>query len=383
MEYGNGIVGDMCVHMLDMVRWMLGSGLADAIASTGGILVDKQSKANISDTQTATFDYPDSEESCGQHRTWGEPRRPKYPWARDILRRQRHAEGRASSATTSSGGQEWQAVHKTSQYEFEQYPRTRRKGPRAARRARDPPPHAGFSGGIDSAAGRSRTSSRATSRRPRCILAEHLDEAGPQSGAGMRSRATSEKDDEANRVVAPAVPEAVESSRSLIAGPTDEHSNPKSLKIQRRNRARAAVIRQRFICGGCAAGMGLWDTECGSPASSRWSAAHGTRRKPEASSRQFIRIHPGADQRPVRPRRLVSGRSSRDARHCGAGRKPDIGLLPVPLPERQRAVLKTRGSLPSGFLFHSDRWHDFRSGRERARTRGRRTRTSWSRMPRR
>ncbi|MBM3889892.1 MAG: Gfo/Idh/MocA family oxidoreductase, partial [Verrucomicrobia bacterium] len=26
MEYGNGIIGDMCVHMLDMVRWMLGLG---------------------------------------------------------------------------------------------------------------------------------------------------------------------------------------------------------------------------------------------------------------------------------------------------------------------------------------------------------------------
>ena len=26
MEYGNGIVGDMCVHMLDMIRWMLGLG---------------------------------------------------------------------------------------------------------------------------------------------------------------------------------------------------------------------------------------------------------------------------------------------------------------------------------------------------------------------
>lgn len=24
MEYGNGIVGDMCVHMLDMTRWMMG-----------------------------------------------------------------------------------------------------------------------------------------------------------------------------------------------------------------------------------------------------------------------------------------------------------------------------------------------------------------------
>ena len=26
MEYGNGIVGDMCIHMFDMVRWMLDLG---------------------------------------------------------------------------------------------------------------------------------------------------------------------------------------------------------------------------------------------------------------------------------------------------------------------------------------------------------------------
>ncbi len=29
MEYGNGIVGDMCIHMLDMVRWNARSGLAE------------------------------------------------------------------------------------------------------------------------------------------------------------------------------------------------------------------------------------------------------------------------------------------------------------------------------------------------------------------
>ena len=58
MEYGNGIVGDMCIHMLDMVRWMLDLGWPTRIDSTGGIFVDKGSKANISDTQTATFDFP-------------------------------------------------------------------------------------------------------------------------------------------------------------------------------------------------------------------------------------------------------------------------------------------------------------------------------------
>src|SRR5881396_916645 len=57
MEYGNGIVGDMCIHMLDMVRWMLDLGWPQRISSTGGILIEKDSKANITDTQTATFEY--------------------------------------------------------------------------------------------------------------------------------------------------------------------------------------------------------------------------------------------------------------------------------------------------------------------------------------
>ena len=55
MEYGNGIVGDMCVHMLDMVRWMMDLGMPNRVASSGGILVQKESRANITDTQTATF----------------------------------------------------------------------------------------------------------------------------------------------------------------------------------------------------------------------------------------------------------------------------------------------------------------------------------------
>src|SRR2546429_1191952 len=80
MEYGNGIVGDMCVHMLDMVRWMMGLGWPKSVFSEGGILVDKKSKANISDTQTATFDY-DNVKVVWTHRTWGSAPDPKYPWA--------------------------------------------------------------------------------------------------------------------------------------------------------------------------------------------------------------------------------------------------------------------------------------------------------------
>ncbi len=70
MEYGNGIVGDMCVHMLDMVRWQLDLGWPKQISSTGGIMVDTESKANISDTQTATFDFDDLD-VVWTHRSWG------------------------------------------------------------------------------------------------------------------------------------------------------------------------------------------------------------------------------------------------------------------------------------------------------------------------
>jgi len=80
MEYGNGIVGDMCVHMLDMVRFTLDLGWPKRISSSGGILVDKNSKANISDTQTATFDYGDLP-IIWQHRSYGDPPNSKYhPW---------------------------------------------------------------------------------------------------------------------------------------------------------------------------------------------------------------------------------------------------------------------------------------------------------------
>lgn len=79
-EYGNGITGDMCVHMLDTVRWMLDLGWPKRISSHGGIFVDKDGKSNISDTQSAVFEYEGF--NCNwQHRTWGNPDDADYPWA--------------------------------------------------------------------------------------------------------------------------------------------------------------------------------------------------------------------------------------------------------------------------------------------------------------
>ncbi|TAE29790.1 MAG: gfo/Idh/MocA family oxidoreductase [Cytophagales bacterium] len=79
-EYGNGITGDMCVHMFDTVRWMLGLGWPKRISSQGGIWVQKDGKSNISDTQSAVFEY-DGLNCVWQHRTWGTAPNPDYPWS--------------------------------------------------------------------------------------------------------------------------------------------------------------------------------------------------------------------------------------------------------------------------------------------------------------
>jgi predicted dehydrogenase len=120
MEYGNGIIGDMCIHMLDMVRWMLGLGWPSRIASTGGIFVGKSSKANIADTQTATFDYDDLR-IIWQHRTYGDPADPKYPWGATLYGDKGTLKLSVYSYDFTPLGK-GQPVHRDVTYELEQYP---------------------------------------------------------------------------------------------------------------------------------------------------------------------------------------------------------------------------------------------------------------------
>jgi len=124
MEYGNGIVGDMCIHMFDMVRWMLGLGWPTRIASTGGILVDKASKANISDTQTATFDYDDLR-VVWQHRSYGSSPDEKYPWGATFYGEKGTLKASVMSYDFTPADGKGQPIHKDVTYEFEQYPEDR------------------------------------------------------------------------------------------------------------------------------------------------------------------------------------------------------------------------------------------------------------------
>jgi predicted dehydrogenase len=119
-EYGNGIVGDMCIHMLDMVRWMMGLGMPTRVSSTGGIFVDKASKANITDTQTATFEFPELR-VVWTHRSWGDAPDPKYPWGATLYGDKGTLKASVMSYdfVPQGGGP---SVHKDVTYEFEQYP---------------------------------------------------------------------------------------------------------------------------------------------------------------------------------------------------------------------------------------------------------------------
>ena len=124
MEYGNGIVGDMCIHMLDMTRWMMDLGWPKSVSSTGGIMVDKASKANISDTQEATFDFGDVK-VVWTHRSWGSAPDPKYPWAAIFYGEKGTLKTSVMSYDFEPLDKNQAPVHKDVTYEFEQYPEDR------------------------------------------------------------------------------------------------------------------------------------------------------------------------------------------------------------------------------------------------------------------
>jgi predicted dehydrogenase len=121
MEYSNGIVGDMCIHMLDMVRWMVDLGWPKTVSSAGGILVDTRSRANISDTQTATFDFGDLK-VVWTHRTWGEAPDPKYPWSATLYGDKGTLKASVFSYDFTPLGQDKPALHGEPLYEYDKYP---------------------------------------------------------------------------------------------------------------------------------------------------------------------------------------------------------------------------------------------------------------------
>jgi predicted dehydrogenase len=103
-EFSNGIVGDMCIHMLDMIRWMLDLGAAKSVSSIGGIMMPRTGPTDISDTQVATGSTPD----------------PKYPWGATLY-------GDKGTLKLSVNGydfipNEGPPIHRDVTMELEEYP---------------------------------------------------------------------------------------------------------------------------------------------------------------------------------------------------------------------------------------------------------------------
>ena len=120
MEYGNGIMGDMGIHMFDAVRWLLDLGAPLRVSSAGGIYMYSDCTPTTPDTQIATFDFGDLQ-VVWTHRLWGECPDPKYPWGFTIYGDKGTLKGSVMSYDFIPLGQ-GTAIHKDVTYEREQYP---------------------------------------------------------------------------------------------------------------------------------------------------------------------------------------------------------------------------------------------------------------------
>ena len=107
--------------MYDTARWMLGLGWPKRITSAGGIYVQKEGKSNISDTQTATFEH--NHFNCvWQHRTWGAPPDPDYPWALFIYGEKGTLKASTMRADFIPQDRNAKPIRFECHYEREQYP---------------------------------------------------------------------------------------------------------------------------------------------------------------------------------------------------------------------------------------------------------------------
>jgi len=120
-EYGNGTIGDMGIHMLDMVRWFLDLRWPKKISSFGGLRELKGGKSNIADSQTAMFEY-DGMTVVWQHRRFGPSVDDKYPWGATLYGDKGTLKAGVMGYDFIPAGRGAQPIHKDVTYELEQYP---------------------------------------------------------------------------------------------------------------------------------------------------------------------------------------------------------------------------------------------------------------------
>jgi predicted dehydrogenase len=121
MEYGNGTIGDMGIHMFDMVRWFMGLGWPKRISSFGGLRVLKGGKNNIADAQTAMFEF-DGLTVVWQHRRFGPSSDPNYSWGATLYGDKGTLKAGVMSYDFVPAAKGEPPIHKDVTYELEQYP---------------------------------------------------------------------------------------------------------------------------------------------------------------------------------------------------------------------------------------------------------------------
>ena len=121
MAYGNGTIGDMGIHMFDMVRWFMDLGWPKRISSFGGIRVLKGGKSDISDDQTSMFEF-DNLTVVWRHRRFGAQPDPAYNWGAILYGDQGTLKAGVMGYDFIPSGRGATPIHKDVTYELEQYP---------------------------------------------------------------------------------------------------------------------------------------------------------------------------------------------------------------------------------------------------------------------
>jgi len=83
--------------------------------------VQKEGKSNIADTQTATFEF-DNFSAVWQHRSWGSPPDPDYPWALFIYGDKGTLKASTTKADFIPRGNNAEPMHFECFFEREKYP---------------------------------------------------------------------------------------------------------------------------------------------------------------------------------------------------------------------------------------------------------------------
>ncbi|MBL8550095.1 MAG: Gfo/Idh/MocA family oxidoreductase [Hyphomonadaceae bacterium] len=81
--FGNGYMGDVGVHMIDLARAVLGLGWPRRVWSIGGGLMASDPAITVPDTQVAGFEY-DNLLMTWTNRHWGRAPDPENPWGAAI-----------------------------------------------------------------------------------------------------------------------------------------------------------------------------------------------------------------------------------------------------------------------------------------------------------